>query len=920
MVYSIIFLVSFLISIVLIVLLYRVRNVHITRRLIIGAILVSFWLLMEALCYYVKNIELVIFFQRAKFFSIIFIPPLYVLTAYEYAYKKEKFPQYALIIFVVPLLSLLALITNDFPYSFASNIQRVYLDGRPIFTFTPGISYWIHTYYSYSNILLVCVILLLYAIRSPKLYRRQSTFIFAGSIISFSINVVAISLGSTFFDMTSISILTTLVVFYWGIFRLPNAVIKPFARDLVIENIKDIVVILDSSDRIIDINPAAMQFIRTFGKPDRDQATLQEMDFDGIKMIEAMKIFPGFRTLASTLNPNDSSILTLDSDGKIFYFRVDSSPIVDTDGSQIGRLFMLHDITKMQEYMNNLKYLNEELVISDRIINDALEGIYITDAGSNIIRINNSFEKMSGYTIEDLIGQNPRLFKSGRHKKKFYTEMWHDLIAKGYWEGEIWNRKKNGEIFPNRMSITALKKSSGAVENYICISSDISKIKKAEEDLQYLAYYDSLTGIPNRVYFNHRLERALSRAKRNKKSVALLFMDLDGFKVINDSLGHAIGDLLLKEVAYRIKSSIRESDTVSRFGGDEFTVILEDITQDENARIVAENLIKQIRRPYFVVNRELTLGVSIGISLSPRDDITTEGLVRKADAAMYDAKSAGRGRYSFSSAEIEKRNQETLEMQLMLGKALVNHEFILNLQPQIAFVGDGFKVIGAEALIRWNTQNGFQFTPDKFIPLSESNGLIKPIGDWVLEEIFRIDRALKENGIHIKLAINVSSKQFENGTFVSKIKEVIAENSSQNIELVFEITESFLLQELEKSIACLLEIKALGIGIALDDFGTGFSSLSYLTNLPIDYLKIDKSFVDDIANPQRKNLTSSIISMAKTLELQTVAEGVETSSQISSLKNEGCDVLQGYYFSKPLEMSAFIEYVRTEIPNPQETT
>ncbi|WP_338032506.1 MULTISPECIES: putative bifunctional diguanylate cyclase/phosphodiesterase [Clostridium] len=564
----------------------------------------------------------------------------------------------------------------------------------------------------------------------------------------------------------------------------------------------------------------------------------------------------------------------------------------------------------MQEYTNNLKQLNDELLISYRIIGTAMEGILMTDASGNIIKVNDSFQRVSGYKKDDLIGKNPRILKSGRHDKTFYLNMWHSLSTNGYWEGEIWNKKKNGKIYPKWMSITSLKGSDGAVENYISISTDISKIKKTEDKLHSLAYYDLLTGIPNRTLFYERLERSLIRANDNKKAVALLFMDLDGFKVINDSLGHAAGDLLLKEVAARIKSSIRKSDTVSRLGGDEFTVILENVDSHEYVQAVSEVIIDKILLPYSILDREITLGVSIGIALAPYDESTVEGLMRKADAAMYDAKESGKGKYSFSSKEIEKRNQEILEMQIRLNAALHNKEFILYLQPQTAFDGNEFKIVGAEALIRWETADGKIFTPDKFIPVSENNRMIIPIGNWILEEIFKIDRILKSSGINIKLSINVSSKQFENNNLVSKIKEIFKENSPQNIDLVIEITESFLMQNTEKAIQNLQKIKELGIGISIDDFGTGFSSLSYLTRLPADYLKIDKSFIDDIANINHKNITPSIISMAKTLNLKTVAEGVETQEQINRLIDEGCDELQGYYFSKPLIISDFIKYIK----------
>ncbi|OAA88592.1 Cyclic di-GMP phosphodiesterase Gmr [Clostridium ljungdahlii] len=907
--YGILFSISFIVSIILLVLLYRVKNAAITKPLIINTVLVSLWLLMEILSYYIKTNEIAILFQKIEFISIVFVSPLYLLIINEYANKNRKNLYFILLIFIIPILSLLSL-TSNIPYKFMSHISMSYIKGIPILLYVPNIGFYINLIYTYCSILAGCYILMMKSIKSPKLYRRQSTFIFIGTIISIGLNFLFISSNFKLvpIDVTPICILLTLIVLYLGMFHMTKLVIVPIARDLLIENIKDIVIIVDSSNKIIDINPAGIELIMSF--KNKKFNIKQGMNFIGIKINDLLKFVPDIKHAAAINDTSNEYTITFNFNNKTFYYRVYKSSIFDTDKSEIGRLFTFHNITKMQEYTNNLKQLNDNLLISYRIIGTAMEGVLMTDASGNIIKVNDSFQRISGYKKEDLIGKNPRILKSGRHNKKFYLNMWHNLIATGYWEGEIWNKAKNGQLYPKWMSITSLKGSDGTVENYIAISTDISKLKKTENKLHNLAYYDPLTGIPNRALFYERLERALIRGNDNKKAVALLFMDLDGFKFINDSLGHAAGDLLLKEVAVRIKSNIRKSDTVSRLGGDEFTVILENVGNQEYVKTTAQTIIDKILIPYNILDQEITLGVSIGIALAPYDESTVEGLIRKADAAMYDAKESGKGKYSFSSKEIERKNREILEMQIRLTTALRNNEFSLYLQPQTIFDGNDFKVVGAEALIRWKTADGKVFTPDKFIPISENNRMIIPIGNWILEEILRIDQVLKSSGINIKLSINVSSKQFENNNLVSKIKEIFKENISQNIDLVIEITESFLLQNTEEAIQSLLEIKKIGIGISIDDFGTGFSCLSYLTHLPADYLKIDKSFIDDIVNTDHKNLTPSIISMAKTLNLKTVAEGVETQGQVNRLIAEGCDELQGYYFSKPLILSDFIKYVK----------
>lgn len=913
--YGLLFGVCFWFSVLLIIGILKVGNTIISKYLLIGTLLIAFWILMETLTYYIRVDTFAVLFQKLKYVSVCLIPPLYVLTAREYEDKGSKNIYLNGIIFVIPFLSFLSMVTNFIPYSFISNATVTYTQDIPKFIYHRELGFLIHTVYSYGCILFVCLTFLKKALMASRLYRLQSSYIFWGSVGAFIINIIAITTkhGPAYIDFTSISMLATLAILYWGLFHLPKAAVIPIARELLVENISNMTFTADSTGKIIDINQAAVNFIKEYGQYNL-KSYGPSKNFIGVNMYEVLEFIPDLKLLEDNCNmPHESSIV-YQSKGKIFYFRVYQSLIKDTDSSLMGRLFMVHDITQLQESVNDLKHLNSELVISDRIINSVLEGILITDANGMIIRINDSFEKMSGFARAELIGQNPRLLKSNIHDKEFYAKMWEHLIREGFWEGEIWDKKKNGEIYPKWMSITSLKQKEGKTENFIAVSTDITKIKKTEEDLFRSENYDSLTGIPNRTLFYERLEMALMRARDNERMAALLFMDLDGFKVINDTLGHATGDMLLKEVADRIKASIRKSDTVSRLGGDEFAVILEGPKSLEYIKDIADKIIAEIQRDYLFLDRELSMGISIGIALYPNDENTVEGLVRKADAALYDAKEAGKGRYSFSSESIEQRNREILEMQIKLKRALFNNEFHLYLQPQISYTEDGFQLVGAESLIRWKTSEGEFFTPDKFIPIAESNGMIIPIGNWILEEIFRIDRYLKSHGISIKLAINVSSRQLGNSDFAARVQEIMERNREQNINLVIEITESFLLTDLEKAIESMLTIQKLGIGIALDDFGTGFSSLSYLTKLPINYLKIDKSFIDDIADPARNNLTPSIISMAKVLGLQTIAEGVETQEQVNRLLTEECDLLQGYYFSKPVEINEFIRFTERFMP------
>lgn len=899
------FSIGFIVSLVLLAFLVRVRNLKTARFMIIATVFAAFWLLMELLTCYIQISDVAIFFQKAKFVSVISIPPLYVCAANDYTNRKASQLLYGILL-IIPVLSFMSLLTNSFPYPFLADAKLIYQNALPVWSYTGQLGFIVHTFYSYGLCLYACVILMIWMLRSPRIYRQQSIFVFAATLLTFAANITAITLMSQT-DYTPLLILATLVILYFGIFHMPISAVIPMARERLVESIKDMAVITDSYDKIIDINPAAINFLI---KNKAIKATMREKNFSGLPFHELLKLIPDIKTIRPPSESSQEGTLVVTINGRVFYLIMYRSTLFDSAGADIGRLYMLHDITEMQEYLNELKMLNDALIVSDRIIESAMEGILITDANGTITRVNRAFEVMTGYKERELVGENPRIMKSDHHDREFFSDMWERIINDGYWEGEIWDKKRNGEVYPKWMSITTLKNGEGEIENYIAVSTDISKIKKAEADIHSLAYYDALTGIPNRTQFHERLGRAIVRAKDNAKMAALLFMDLDGFKVINDSLGHAAGDLLLKEVATRIKACIRESDTVCRFGGDEFTVILENVSELDYVTNIAEGIIASITQPYEILDREITLGVSIGISLTPNDAKSVESLLRKADAAMYDAKETGKGRFSFSSDEIERRNHEVLEMQIKLNKALANDEFKLFLQPQVSFSNGAYNITGAEALIRWQTTDGAFYTPDRFIPVSESNGMIIPIGNWVLEEIFRIDRVLKQNGIRIKLAINVSSKQLEGHSFVAKVRETLEKYKEQHIHLLFEITESFLLKDLDKAMESLLEITGLGINIALDDFGTGFSSLNYLTRLPLNYLKIDKSFIDDIADSTRKSLTPHIISMAKTLGLKTVAEGVETKEQVDILLAEKCDELQGYYFSRPIDIDAFVAFAQ----------
>lgn len=555
-------------------------------------------------------------------------------------------------------------------------------------------------------------------------------------------------------------------------------------------------------------------------------------------------------------------------------------------------------------------FLNNELEISNQMISQSTEGFCITDSKGVLLMVNDSFGKLSGYNKEELLGKQLNILKSGLHDKEFYQNMWKEIETKGSWSGEIWNKKKNGEIYPKLLTINTLKNKLNNDTYYFGISSDISKIKESEKKIKKLAYSDSLTGLSNRALFYEILEKSIKKSVKTNKILALLFLDLDKFKLINDTFGHTVGDKVLVEVAEKLRKIVKNTDTVSRLGGDEFTIILEDIPSQDQITVICQRIVNNLSQNMKIHGIDLAIGVSIGIAMAPFDDVTLDGLIIKADSAMYNSKEMGRGLFSFYSKEIQHKNESILFMESKIKKALKNDWFKLKLQPKVLIKNDKQKIFGAEALIRLELPEGNVIMPDKFIKISEDNGLIIPIGQWVIEEACRMVASLKKENIDIHIAINISIKQFRNKDIINIIKTAIISNELNHDDIELEITESVFHKNSELIIDILNEIKALGIKIGMDDFGMGFSSLSSLSKLPIDYLKIDKSFIDKLGKSEEKELVSSIISIAKNLDLSIVAEGVETKEQVEILSKENMMGLQGYYYSKPLELSDFIKYYK----------
>jgi diguanylate cyclase (GGDEF)-like protein/PAS domain S-box-containing protein len=536
---------------------------------------------------------------------------------------------------------------------------------------------------------------------------------------------------------------------------------------------------------------------------------------------------------------------------------------------------------------------------------ESQEGMLITDANQIILRVNQAVSTISGYATEELLGQNPRIFKSGHHDAGFYTAMWECIKNSGVWEGELWNRRKNGEVFPVYMTITEVKSEEGIVMNYVATFSDKTTSKAAAEEIRNLAFFDPLTQLPNRRLMIDRLQQALAFNLRSNREGALLFIDLDNFKVLNDTLGHDFGDMLLRQVAQRLKSCVREGDTVARFGGDEFVVMLDDLSEHRleaaaQTEAIGQKILASLNETYQLDTTEHHSSASIGATLWGVQKHSIDELLKQADIAMYQAKKAGRNTLCFFDPQMQNSINAHAEMAAELHLALEKNQFQLHYQIQ---VNNFRQPIGAEALIRWaHPERGF-VSPAQFIPLAEDTGLIVPIGKWVLETACAQLLAWQKNATtrDLVLAVNVSAKQFRQPDFVEQVREVVQRYSIRPSLLKLELTESMLVDNIEGIIATMNGLKEIDVRISLDDFGTGYSSLQYLKRLPLSQLKIDQSFVRDIAlDSSDKAIVSTIIAMSKSLNLNVIAEGVETDEQWQFLIQAGCELHQGYLFGKPV--------------------
>ena len=662
----------------------------------------------------------------------------------------------------------------------------------------------------------------------------------------------------------------------------------------ILNSTSDTVFLLDMEGNFIYTNEAAWKS-RGYSKKELMAMNIIDLDTPAYKK----KVATRFAEIVA----NGQAVFESEhvcKDGTTMLVEINSK-LTESSGRKLF-LSVIRDITQR-------KQVEHELRIAATAF-ESQEGMLVTGANNLIIRVNPAFTRITGYTAEEVIGKNPRLLKSGKHDKSFYHAMWQSIHDTGEWHGEIWNRRKNGEIYPQRLTITAVKDVEGVVCNYVSTLTDITLTKAAEDEIKYLAFYDPLTKLPNRRLLINRLQQSLAVIARTDRTGALLFIDLDNFKNLNDTLGHDIGDLLLQQVARRLECCLREGDTVARLGGDEFVVMLVDLSNNtleagDQAEAAAKKILSALNQPYQLASYEHQNTPSIGVTLFSDNSKSIEELMKQADIAMYQSKKAGRNTMCFFDPEMQENITKRSRLEVELRKAIENNQFQLYYQVQV----DRFnKVLGAEVLIRWIHPEHGLIPPGQFIPLAEETGLILAIGEWVLDTACIQLKSWQQHELAkaFALSVNVSATQYRHDAFVTQVQSAIERHNINPSLLKLELTESVLLDDIEDTIKTMNKLGGLGIQFSLDDFGTGYSSLQYIKRLPLYQLKIDQSFVRDIAiDINDQEIVRTIISMAKALSLNVIAEGVETEQQRHFLEQHGCYTYQGYLFGKPIPIDQF---------------
>ena len=583
-------------------------------------------------------------------------------------------------------------------------------------------------------------------------------------------------------------------------------------------------------------------------------------------------------------------------DGQVRLCEISSRPL--PIGGEDCMLTIARDITERHQ-------MQEKLQLAATVFESTAEGVLITDTRQRINAVNRAFSEITGYSEHEAIGETPRLLASGQHDSAFYAAMWYQLTAEGHWQGEISNRRKNGEVYPSWLTISAVRNRDKFITHFVAVFADISSLKQAQARLDYQAHHDPLTGLPNRTLFESRLQAALVHSQHGDSLGAVLFLDLDRFKHINDSLGHPVGDLLLKGIAQRLKENLRDIDTVARLGGDEFIILLPGLQNAGDAEAIATKLLNSFSAPFQAGEHEFFISASIGSALFPTDGLDVATVIKNADAAMYRSKAKGRNRVESYTRDLTAQASERIALEHELRRAIERNEFTLSYQPKLSLLTQ--RLVGAEALIRWHHPTFGDVPPERFISLAEENGMILQIGEWVLENACRqLCEWNQSYDVFGPLSVNLAGAQLRQPNLVNRIEQLLTQYRLQPGCLQLEITENFIMSQTEEALSVLHKLKKLGVQLAIDDFGTGYSSLSYLKKLPLDILKIDQSFVRGLPDdPHDAAIVRAIIALGRSMQLTVIAEGVETLEQQQFLADEGCEQIQGYIVSLPLQPDEF---------------
>jgi diguanylate cyclase (GGDEF)-like protein/PAS domain S-box-containing protein len=631
---------------------------------------------------------------------------------------------------------------------------------------------------------------------------------------------------------------------------------------------------------------------RIHGVPPGSVVTYQ-MVLDAVHPLDRERLDQAWRTATAPNGDVYDVVHRIVVDGNVKWVRALAEMHFDEEGHVIHMIGTTQDVTESRRK-------DEALILAASVFDNTQQAIMVTSADGVILAVNPAFTAITGFAAADVLGKNPRILKSGRHDHASFDTFWECLLKTGTWEGQIWNRKKSGELQLMAEKISTIHDQAGRPDRYIALLSDVTEMWEKDERIRFQAYHDALTSLPNRALLADRLELALNLARRNSGSVAVLFLDLDNFKLINDSMGHAVGDRMLEIAAERLSGLMRRSDTVARVGGDEFVLVITDFPHTTEIACVAEKIMASLSSPYEVAGKSLHSSVSIGIAIYPGGGSDATSLLQNADTAMYKAKSAGKNSFRFYDKSMHLEVIRRLDMEANMREALLKNQFELYYQPKVDIKSN--TVVGVEALIRWQRPGHGLVSPDAFLPLAEESRLIFGIGNWVLRDVCRQVADWRAEGpSDLKVAFNLSARQFEDDDLVDRVAAALAEAGIPGSCLEIELTETTTMKDPQRAITVLEGLRRLGVGVAIDDFGTGYSSLSYLKNLPISTLKIDLSFVRGIPEDSGDvEIIDSILALGRTFRVAVVAEGVETEAQLECLKRMGCPVVQGYLYARPM--------------------